>query len=306
MKLGVLISMVLVVFLGLLGFFAYWGVADPPTAATSPVHLEKMVLPTDLSPIFIPSAPQGDAARVYDRVLDLYQDHRDTFMTEDYPPTSLTNAMVSLMIEAMQQEKVKQGFLDDHIPVQPGATPDFQEALEAIPELVLIRADEMYREGNTALAISATRAVWALGQRAFQNNQRLYNRAQGLTIMLDAGEKLLSWISESRAADSDNVRQWMKTIHETDKVWRTKYELTARLRPHIGDLLNIARNDNDISFRVAATLQLGVAKFNPGGRGNRRVILSTIEQAKSSSDPLVVQAGIAAARMTPEQLRKIY
>ncbi len=305
MKLGLVISLIIVLFLGLLGFFAYRGVADPPTDATSSSKLAKMQLPTDLPPLFMPTIPNGDAARTYNKVLELYHDHRET-LTGDVPPTQLIDQLVRLLIEAVQQERVPQGFLDKYIDVRPGATPGFHDALEAIPGLALMRADELYNEGNQPQAVLATRAVWALGQRAYAQNIRLYNRLQGLTIMLDAGDKLLPWTMEMTGKDAPHIRDWMKVVHEIDQVWQAKYELLSSLRPHVGDLLHIARDDKDPSFRVAAILKLGLAKFNPGGRGNRRLIYATIEDAKNHSDSLVAQAGIAAAGMTRQEMRKLY
>jgi hypothetical protein len=66
------------------------------------------------------------------------------------------------------------------------------------------------------------------------------------------------------------------------------------------------KDDEDLSFRIEAVLKLGMAKFNPGGRGNDRNIQQTIEQAKNHPHPLMVQAGIAAAGLTKEQMHKLY
>ncbi len=305
MKLGIIISVVLVIFLSLMGFFAFRGVSDPPSAATSPDKLAQRQLPTDLTPVFNSGIPSGDAAKIYQQAIELYQEHRDAF-NQDIPPTEFTNTLVNYLIEAMQRQRVSNGFLDDHLPVKPGAMPDFDDAIEAIPAIALMRAEQVYESGNTAQAIVVTRAVWALGQRAFENNVRLYNRFQGLTIMLDAGDKLLPWSGQAGNQTETHVQQWMKSIHEISKVWQTKFELIARLNPRIGDLINIANNDQDPTFRIAAILKLGIAKFKPGSRGNKRVIEAAIDDAKHDADPLIVQAGIAAGGMTAEQMRKVY
>lgn len=304
MKLGIIISVVLLIVLGLLGFVAFRGVADGSSNATASEMLVKMDLPSDLPPLFISSVPNGNAARTYDKAIELYVDHRREFNSE-MPRVDLINTLVSLLIDAVQHERVNQGFLDKHVPVQPGATPDFDDALESIPGIVLARADEMYQDGNAARAVLAARAVWAFGQRAFQNNTRLYIRIQGLAIMLDAGDKLFQWTSEVGDRGAKNVREWMAVAHEIDQRWRGKYELIARLKPRVGDLLNIAQNDEDPSFRIAAILKLGLTKFHPGGRGNMRMITATIEDAKGDSNALIVQAGIAAAGLTRDQMRKI-
>jgi len=305
MKLGIVISLVLLLILSLLGLFAFWGISDTASTTTNQKHLAKMSLPTDLGPLFVSNNPSGDTVAIYEKILDLYRENNEVWY-DDTSPTELNNKLIQLLIEAMQCERVQDGFLDKHIAVQPGATPDFDDALESIPGIALAWAEQMYDEGKVAHAISATRAVWALGQRAFQNNTRLYIRLQGLTIMLDAGDQLLPWTSQVSGLSELQISEWMKVAHKIDQVWSDKYELIARLRPRIGDLLNIARHDEDTSFRVAAILKLGLTKFNPGGRGNKRVILDTIEDAKNHSDPLIIQAGIAAAAMTSEQMHKLY
>lgn len=305
MKLGLIISFVMLAVLSLLGFIASRGVSDPTTTATSAEKLAQKQLPQQLPPVFLPSIPNGDASRFYTRALDFYRDNHET-LQYDAPPKNLGDALVDLLIDAMQCQQVSHGFLDKHLPMQPGAMPDFDDALETIHSIVLLRAEQMYQEGNVAHAILATRAVWALGQRAYDNNTRLYNRVQGLTIMLDAGEKLYPWTGEMGGRTEQHIRDWMKVIHEIDQAWRAKYEQIAKIRPHVADLVNIAENDQDTTFRIAAVLKLGVAKFKPGGRGNKRTIMAAIEQAKSASDPLLVQAGIAAAGLTAEQMRRLH
>jgi len=82
-------------------------------------------------------------------------------------------------------------------------------------------------------------------------------------------------------------------------------KILKSLRPQIGDLINIARNDKDLTFRVEATLQLGVVKFNPKTRGNLKAITSAIEDAKASEDPAISAAGNAAEAFTKEEMRKL-
>ena len=132
MKLGIVISFVLLLLLSLLGLFAYWGVSDPASAATSQQNLAKMELPTDLPHLFVSNIPNGNAVNTYEKILDLYHENSEAWYS-DNPPTKLNNTLIQLLIEAMQRERVQDGFLDKHIPVRPGATPDFDDALESIP-----------------------------------------------------------------------------------------------------------------------------------------------------------------------------
>jgi len=75
--------------------------------------------------------------------------------------------------------------------------------------------------------------------------------------------------------------------------------------PHVGDLLNVAKNDEDRTFRIAATLQLGIAKFTDGNPGNRSAINAYLGEAKQSDDPMLAEAAAAADALTLEDFRTL-
>ena len=304
MKLGIIVSLVIVILIGVLGFVSFRGIADPPTAATSAEKLVKISLPTDLGSLYQPTQPTEDATESYAKVIAFYQEHHQP-LSEPRPQERFTDPLTDLLIEAMRRGRVQHGFLDQHIPVQPASEPDFGDALEAIPGLVLFRANELYEGGNTQHAVAAVRAVWALGRRAFEQNDRLYVRRWGLPIMIDAGDQLFAWADQTDAIPLEKIQAWASAITEVERAFREKDNIISAAEPHIGDLLNIAQHDQDLTFRVAATLKLGVMQYNPGNRGNQRVILQTLTETANATEPLLAQAGKAAQAVTREQVRKL-
>ncbi len=305
MKIGIIISVALVFLLSVLGFFSFWGLPDEPTAATSPKTLEKLELPTGLSSLSSTQKPNEDATEIYDQAFALYQKHHEAF-AEDTPPLRWSDPLTELLVEAMHRGKVKNGFLDGHIPVQPGARAQYEDALETIPGVVLQRAYQLYEEGDPARAVEVAKAVWVLGRRAFESNVRLYNRSTGLVVMIDSGQMLHAWAQEVDSLDPDAIAAWANGLNELERTFRKKEELIKGHEPHVGDLLNIARNDQDPTFRVAAILKLGVVKFNPGNRGNARVIDQTLDRSANDPDPLIAKAAQAAQAVTEDQLHRIY
>lgn len=304
MKLGIIVSFIIIVLIGVLGVVSFRGIADPPTAATSADKLVAIALPEGLGSIYQPAQPAEDATEFYAQAITYYQEHRQP-LSEPQPQERFTEPLTDLLIQAMQRGRVQRGFLDQHIPVQPGAEPDFGDALESIPGVVLLRAGELFERGDTARAVLAVQAVWALGRRAFAQNDRLYIRRWGIPIMADAGEQLFAWAEQLDTVNDEQIHDWASAINDVERAFRAKDNLISAADPHIGDLVNISRHDQGLTFRVAATLKLGVMQFNPGNRGNRRMIHQALAEAAAANEPLLVQAGKAAQAMTREQLHKL-
>ncbi len=305
MRLGILISLLIVVVFGAVAFVGIRGVAESPTPATSPDKLQRQTLGKGLPALFEVTDPAEDASAAYEGILGFYKEHQARLSTEP-PDIELTDQLVTLMIRAMKKGRVTQGFLDKHLPVFPGATPTFDDALETIPRAVMWMADDLYQSGRPERAKQALRSVLALGLRAFDDNTRLYIRWQGLDILITALHLQTDWLDDDPILSDQTVGAWDKATTKIDRVWMHKYELMARTQPHIGDLLNIANNDQDITFRVAGMLKLGMAKFNAGTRGNARAIHETIERATNDPFEIIAKAAIAARALTRDQYHKIY
>ena len=306
MKIGIIISLALVILLGTIGFLSFWGLPDEPTTATNPDKLVKIDLPTGLRSLTEMNQPNEDATPLYQQAIDYYLENKQAF-SEDQAPVRFVNELTRLLIEAMNRGRVSNGFLDRHLPLAPGARPDFEDAFEMIPGVVLQRAMELSQEGDAHGAVEAARAVWSLGRRAFENNVRLYVRSTGVVLMIDASQYLYIWAQEDESLiKPSDIEPWAEALKEIEKSFRKKEELINSHEPHVGDLINIAHHDEDRTFRVAAVLKLGVMKFNPGSRGNARVVDQTLDQAVTSDDEMIAKAAQAAMDLTEEQLHRLY
>lgn len=312
MKLGIIISVVILIFFGAVGYMGFRGFPEPPTMATSPDKLAVQTLAADLPVVFESPNRGHEATNYYEQALRYYADHRIELSTEP-PGATAADEIGALLVKAMRCTEVQEGFLDTHIPVKPGGKPDFEDALEVMPWAVVWRAGLLYEAGQTELAMDYLLAVWVFGERVMRHNVRLYNRWQGLEIVMTATETLLSWQHNREGSESglteaaaDAATQWFNAAQAVDKVWGAKYELLAMSKPQVGDLINIARYDQDVSFRIEAVLRLGMAKFNPGSRGNRRAIHETIEAAQSEDHPVLAEAGRTSGALTRDEFHRIY
>ncbi|MCX5658177.1 MAG: hypothetical protein NTW19_00460 [Planctomycetota bacterium] len=307
MKLGIILSVVIV--LGILVFFfvSTRGVADMPTSATRAEKLEKVTFAPGLPKIVDAGDPNIDAKLAYDKVFALYADRHKDFDRSEVP-TILADQMTGLLIDALPAGKFPPGFVDEYVPMSLLEQPEFGEALAAISDVVGKRIASAAEKGDVPYAAKAGFALWAMGQRLNEHCVRLHNRLQGLVMMKTAGEKLYPLVDKlpERPKFKDELSKWIEPLDKIETEWNSKVKLIwAPVAPSVADLINIAKNDKDPSFRVEAMLYLGVAKFNPKSNANKRVLLATLAEGKTDPEPLVAKAAETADAMTMEEMRRM-
>ena len=81
--------------------------------------------------------------------------------------------------------------------------------------------------------------------------------------------------------------------------------MIASIKPHIGDLVNMALNEKDLTLRIHAVQWLAVGKFRPQSKGNARAIREAIASCKDDPNPLIQQAAEMAESFTIDEYRRI-
>jgi hypothetical protein len=216
--------------------------------------------------------------------------------------------MATLMTNAQKAGKIAKPFLDDQIPLAVMGEPDFRGALEAIDEVMIKRATKADEHGDQAYAFKCAMSVWALGQRLFENCVRLHNRRMGILMMTDAGDKLYKWKDSAVGfANLDKAMEsWGASVNRISNSYEEKIRLILTPEPKsVADLVNIARNDKDLTFRIEAMLYLGLAKFNAHSKANERMVNAAIEAGQNDPEPLIAGAAKAAAALSREEMRKL-
>lgn len=303
MKIGLIVSGVIVVVA--VGLFLIvtlaTGTATPPTSQTSPERLKRAELPATLRPVHAPANAEEDATPAYDELLRVVGESQGQ-LTASPPAPEAVAPVTALLLRAADAGKVQRGFLDKSIPVAVTIEPAFGEALEVSWAAALDEADRLHRAGDVEAALRLARAVFVLGERAFRENTLLYNRLQGLAIVASAGSRLYEWAPE---AERDNLAAWGQAVTSIESAWREKLGIVSAVKPHPGDLLNVAQRDEDPTFRIAGVLRLGIARHSAGSRANRVAMESAIAAAQASGDPLLKQAGDAADAVTADDVKRI-
>lgn len=304
MKLGIFISIAFVLILTVVIVVKVMPHADDPTNATAPDKLVKVTLAEDMPRLYQITDASGDAMTHYRAAIEHFQRHRDD-LQRSTPSDEHADVLADHLIKAMRAGQVPDGFLDQQTQIAVGMgqnTGDLPAVVAAVLKVLEDRAkqetlDEKDRE--TALAL------FALGERAFRRNVLIGNRQFGLSLMIDGGGYLGAFALQEEGRTPDDLNAAGDAVNTVVDAWMPKLRTIMGSDPHVGDLLNVAKHDEDRTFRVAATLQLGIAKFTDGNPGNRAAIEAYLEEAKQSDDPLLAKAAAAADSLTLEEFRTL-
>lgn len=283
-------------FIIVIGIAVMWRGVDAPTAASRDELLVKMSLPTDL-PAMDQRGSSGDATSDYRAAIELYQEHKHDLRRKD-PPREIVKQLADHLLAGAQKASVTSGFLDEQLPLEPGARPEYGDAATKVASLAL----HAVSDADPAEKERVARAAFLYGRRLFDHNVRISPRRAGLVVMATAAMNL------EQMLEGDAKRQatkWVDAIGDIQMAWEEKLQGMYRMEESAGDLMRIANYDEDLSFRVEALLQLGVAKYLTDSRNNQRAMENVLEDNVESSEPMLVKAAKAATAFTREQVRQV-
>lgn len=313
MKIGILISVVIVALVVTIAVIGSRGTIDKRTDFSAPRMLEVRSF-ANLPAIM--DVPAGDASAVYDEMIAFYNDNRASLDTVDSVQAELAEKAIDLIIKAVESGSISAKYIDDKIPMVPNAVPEFGGAFQTLADVAMHRAEELHQRTNQVQkdrAEKAAKATFAMGYLMFEKSKRVPIRTMGISIMTAGGTHLFNWSGEGNELAA-NITAWTEGINKLiEDYWKGKSEVvyslrlnTPELRATIGDLIAYATEDKDVSWRVESILALGRAKYMVGaGKGNNRGILSTIAKLKEDKDPLIAAAAKAADSYTKEDVRKM-
>jgi hypothetical protein len=212
-----------------------------------------------------------------------------------------------MLVEAADAGRFSAVFVDEDIPMAPFEKVERQEQPGRLAREAYHHARALFRDDRKADSADTGVAIMLFGKRLFQDSRRLPNRLAGLQIMQSEGLRVLNTLPDEVPGGAETVNAWKDALSEIESLWKPKItKVVQSTAPQIGDLVRIAKEDEDVAFRVAATLQLGVAKFNPQKLGNEALIEEAIEQLQEDEEPRVREAAEAAEAFTREELRDIF
>lgn len=302
MKVALIVSGALLLLLACVCLILMFPPAEAPTNASAPAMLVKVGLPEDLPPLYTVAAEASDPEPEYAQAIKAYESDPNAFAGR-FLDEDVVGRAARHLIAASKAGPARHGFLDQAAGVSVGGG-RLDTPLGSIAQKVLELAAQQHERGQTREAIETASAVYALGERAFTRNDLLGSRQLGLSIMIGAASALLQF-GDDPSIDQAAVALHIDALNRVLTTWEPKLRVVKDDDPNVGDLLTIARHDQDLTFRVAATAWCGVAKYTTGNATNKRKIRAYLKEAQSSDEPLIAAAASAAAALTKDDFHRI-
>lgn len=310
MKPGMLLSVLftLAVAVGVVLFYILsQGVPDSATpATTAPGALAKAQLPADLPAMFESRDAKADAAPHYLKAIDHYKRYRFK-LTGDEVDSKAVEPLIDSLLAGMKADRVNPHFLDDAISSETSGALDLSLQTHRTALAALKHAETLE---DKAQALLICRAVWAFGQRIFENNVIFELREAGRANFKSAANTLIKRLDPDNEQDSewwDRIDAWGEAESHYDQQIQRMFQLVRRSdNVQIGDVINVAIYHADPAFRIMAVQRLAELKFDPKTPANLKAIQGAVTKAKSDPDAYVVQAAHGAQRFTREDLQSAH
>lgn len=302
---------VLIVIIIAIWFKMQPGPPDKATGSITEEVLEKQTLPASLPKLA--ELPSGGS------VADLFSaiDANRNFLTAGGFAKE-KEAAAPKIIDALKNASgasMPKGLLDNRIPAQRFNSKEVDSDLRAISQAMKIYTKKCYDEGTFDQARQAAFAQVKLGKNMFENNVRLKSRQKGLSVMTSGLRKLgeIEYNAqkdgeidqEEMKARNEKIMVWNDAVKKINDAWNAKLKTTEapvkdKPLPNISDIVLIANNDQDPTFRIWAARRLGYALYERGDPGNQVLIKQTIAELKASSDRAVAAAAEDGASIKRE------
>lgn len=219
----------------------------------------------------------------------------------------LTQPVIKTLIVA-GSGSLEPGFIDKRTPAKRFESPEVKDAMIGLQKAVSEHIKLLIEQGQYNAAREIASAYHRLGKQMFEKNVRLKARQRGLLIMRSAAQNLGRIGYEANAdgvfddaqykAIADDTGKWLEAVKQIDDTWNSKLKSTESINaemdlPNITDIVKIANEDKDRTFRVYAALRLGYALYERGDPGNQKAINAALDKLEKSDDKMVAEAAKA-------------
>lgn len=209
---------------------------------------------------------------------------------------------------ALGETPLKNGVMDERIPDKQFVTREFNLAMATVSRGVQKHIDYYLEQGEYDKATKLAAAQLAFGRNLFENNLRYKVRAQGLGAMKDALRHLGKIAKESQLdgvmqeadfnAMQADLQKWKEATDKIYQNWNKKVlaiEVVnpAKNLPNVADMIRVAKEDKDPTWRVYAARRLGYARFERTDQSNKAAINAALDELEKSSDTQVAAAAKA-------------
>ncbi|MGB0766633.1 MAG: hypothetical protein ACPGYV_02865, partial [Phycisphaeraceae bacterium] len=270
---GTGVSACVVVLIAIALYFKFQpGPPDSPSGAITETNLAKQNLKTSDLPD-LGKAPGGSGS--FGQLLAEIAGAKNVMRSGGFEQEKKTKAReITQALHGAAAGQLADGFLDAKIPPKRFESPDLKQDLQVLGSAVRMQVDAHLEDVEFDAARAIAASYLKLGQQAFEKNTRLKSRQRGLAMMRSA-LSTMGRINRARYDDgaigedelraaNDQIMDWNNAIKDVEDVWNSKLKVIESVNqaeriPNIADLVTVANEDKDATFRVFAARRLGYA-----------------------------------------------
>ncbi|MGC8560263.1 MAG: hypothetical protein ACP5O1_06235 [Phycisphaerae bacterium] len=318
---GYKVGIAIVILLIIIGGLAVWlkesqsSRIGPPTEATAGYRFMRPIELARTPMAFMPLEAGHGAGHIYlaayRYLLKEAPDHHTMNQIDDnaYPNKNPVILHLAKMLEKAAGLKVSRQFIlfDKRIPM-PNIKHTTANNLEVI-STALSDLGEAYlvtKHPNQAKVVFG--AVMSFGYRLWLHGLLVNIRSTGLGAMSSAtaGLKQLYSTGELKNRTSRHeVDAFQRDLRTTTHRWLSKMGVIVVIDPNPGDMANVVRHDQDVSWKLAAINELGIDRWATTSAGQRKAIIKLLTRLEHNTNPYIQQAAHNALSLTTVDINEM-
>ncbi len=313
-KLGfILAGLVIVVFVVVLIVATMPSHLPPPTDKTlTPGFMDVIALKGSLNGIEPQQVGSGAGLtylEAYQKMCDLATSigaiHR---ISRDPNPQNNPDVMaiVSLLEQAAGKAVNRHHLLFIKQAPLPSLEDPVQARLEAMGNVALMVGENDKLQSHFKQALKAYQAALMLGYNEWKRGLFLNVRTAGLDTLSTAVDAIRSYYGHGKTKSefphdaADNLHESLKAVVQA---WYKKYAIVHTTDPYAGDMANIIKHDQDITWRIEAMINLGIARWSTDDASEAKAILKFLQKWEHDPNTYLAAAAKRAANITRADIR---
>ncbi|MDA8378572.1 MAG: hypothetical protein M0Z50_16385 [Planctomycetia bacterium] len=180
--------------------------------------------------------------------------------------------------------------------------------LNAIGQVTSAYAAGCINDKQQKKAAQALTALLIFGQRLWRHGLFVDVRTCGLSDIDSAAAGLRMLYKFGPAKNLYEYHTAAKLLAATDSAsrrWYSKQKIVDVLNPHSGDMAYIVRHDRDLSWRLDAMLELGIARWTTSYAPRAHAIAAFLRHYTKSPNHWISAAAKRAYGMTAETMNEL-
>ncbi|NNM85075.1 MAG: hypothetical protein HKL96_04870 [Phycisphaerales bacterium] len=181
-----------------------------------------------------------------------------------------------------------------------------QMRLEAMGTATIMVGENDKLQSHFKQALKAYQAALMLGYNEWKYGLFLDVRTAGLDTLSSAVDAIRSYYGHGKTKSEfphDAANNLHNSLKNTVQTWYKKYAIVHSTDPYAGDMANIIKHDQDITWRIEAMINLGIARWSTSDASEAKAILKFLQKWQHNPNAYLSAAAKRSANITRADIR---